>query len=75
VLFLLCGAAGRRSHLKRSTPPPEGTTRMNLHVPTELHTRLKLVAVQQKTTMTDLLLELIEQYVNKHEGRGKKGRR
>ena len=47
---------------------------MNLNVEVELHNAFKAVTAAQGKNMTDVLLEFIEQYVNKHSS-AKKGRR
>ena len=39
--------------------PPEGHVRLNANVPIELHQKLKMAAVMTRTTMGDLLQQLI----------------
>ena len=53
------------------------TTRMNLNVPTELHHNFKVTTVVQGKDMTTVLIEFIQQYVDKHYPKdlSKKGRR
>lgn len=47
---------------------------MNLNVPVELHNSFKAVTAVQGASMTDVLLQFIEQYVVKHSSKPK-GRR
>jgi hypothetical protein len=50
--------------------------RMNLNVPIELHNSFKSVTASQGKNMTDVLLEYIQSYVDKHgAAQSKKGRR
>jgi predicted HicB family RNase H-like nuclease len=49
--------------------------RMNLNVEVELHNRFKAVTAADGKSMTDVLLEFIEQYVAKNGGTPKKVRR
>jgi len=50
--------------------------RMNLNVPIELHNSFKSVTASQGKNMTDVLLEFIQNYVDKHgTAPAKKGRR
>ncbi|HWR16831.1 MAG TPA: plasmid partition protein ParG [Terriglobales bacterium] len=53
------------------------TTRMNLNVPSELHHAFKVSTVLQGKDMTTVLIQFIEQYVDKHYPKQlpKKGRR
>jgi predicted HicB family RNase H-like nuclease len=63
--------------VKRRAPEPEetGTKRMNLNVPIDLHNAFKTTAAAQGTSMTDVLLEFIQQYVRQNYPKGlKKGR-
>ena len=55
----------------------EKTTRMNLNVPTSLHHAFKVTTVVQGKDMTTVVLEFIQQYVDKHNPKdlSKKGRR
>jgi predicted HicB family RNase H-like nuclease len=61
----------------KATEP--GTKRMNLNVEANLHNAFKIAAVMQGESMTDVLIEFIKQYVQKHYPQGleptKKGRR
>jgi len=41
--------------------------------PDDLHTRLKVQAAVEKTTMKDLIIRLIEEYLLKQAGKGKEG--
>lgn len=51
--------------------------RMNLNVPVELHNNFKSVTASQGLNMTDVLLEFIQEYVDKHgaAAQPKKGKR
>jgi hypothetical protein len=42
------------------------TKRMNLNVPTKLHKQFKISTVIQGKDMTEVLIEFIQQYVDKH---------
>jgi len=48
--------------------------RMNLNVPVELHNNFKSLTAAQGDNMTDVLLEFIQSYVDKHSLKPK-GRR
>ena len=48
--------------------------RMNLNVPVELHNSFKSITAAQGQNMTDILLEFIQEYVDKHTMKPK-GRR
>ena len=56
---------------------PEETQvkRMNLNVPVELHNSFKSVTASQGQNMTDVLMEFIREYVEKHASGKQKGRR
>jgi len=41
---------------------PEGYRRLTINLPEELHKKIKLHAVQDDTTVTDIIIDLIEQY-------------
>lgn len=47
---------------------------MNLNVPLELHNSFKSLTAAQNQNMTDVLLEFIQQYVDRHSTKPK-GRR
>jgi hypothetical protein len=49
----------RAARMPRSFSAPEGMTRMLLNVPSDIHKKLKLRAVQEGTTMTDIILSAI----------------
>jgi len=49
--------------------------RMNLNVPLELHNRFKSLTAAQGENMTDVLLEFIQQYVDKHTPKQKERRK
>jgi len=49
---------------------------MNLNVPIELHNSFKSITASQGKNMTDVLLEFIQTYIDKHGAtQAKKGRR
>ena len=48
--------------MNKSGKVPEGCTRLTINIPTELHTKVKMAAVLNKTTVG----ELISNYI-KHE--------
>jgi hypothetical protein len=56
---------------------PEETQvkRMNLNVPVELHNNFKSVTASQGQNMTDVLMQFIREYVDKHTIAKQKGRR
>jgi predicted HicB family RNase H-like nuclease len=63
--------------VKKRTPEPEEieTKRMNLNVPIDLHNAFKTATAAQGTSMTDVLLEFIEEYVRERYPKGlKRGR-
>lgn len=47
---------------------------MNLNVPVELHNSFKSITAAQGENMTDVLIEFIQQYVDRHASKPK-GRR
>lgn len=47
---------------------------MNLNVPVELHNNFKAVTAAQGQNMTDVLLEFIQNYVDKNASKQPKGR-
>ena len=49
--------------------------RMNLNVPTDLHNSFKIATVIQGKDMTTVLIDFIQQYVDKHYPKNLKGRR
>ena len=40
------------------------TTRLHCFIPTELHHQLKIMAVEERTNMTALVVEALENYVS-----------
>ena len=48
---------------------------MNLNVPLELHNSFKSLTAAQGENMTDVLLEFIQQYVDKHTPKQKERRK
>lgn len=53
----------------------EGVKRLNINIPFSVHNRFKAATAARGENMTDVVLELIEEYVNKQESSQKKGRR
>jgi hypothetical protein len=49
--------------------------RMNLNVPIELHNSFKSVTASRGKNMTDVLLDFIQDYVDKYSSAKPKGRR
>lgn len=64
--------------MKATEPGTKQTKRMNLNVDAKLHNAFKIAAVMQGRDMTEVLIEFIKQYVQKHYPQGleqpKKGR-
>ena len=56
-------------------PEEQEVKRMNLNVPVELHNSFKSVTASQGQNMTDVLMEFIKEYVEKHSSGKQKGRR
>lgn len=48
------------------TMPPEGTVRLNLNIDKSLHHQFKVACVLTGERMTDVVLKLIQTYVDKH---------
>ena len=55
-------------------PEEQKVKRMNLNVPIELHNSFKSVTASKGQNMTDVLLEFIQNYVEKYSPKSK-GRR
>jgi hypothetical protein len=49
--------------------------RLNINVPVELHNNFKSVSAARGENMTDVLLQFIEQYVDKHSPKPKRRRK
>lgn len=47
-------------------PPMSGVKRVNVNIPIELHNSFKATAASMGENMTDLLLDFIQSYVDKH---------
>ena len=47
-------------------PEPKELKRLNLHIDPELHRAFKTAAAAQGKKMTDLVIDFIEGYVQKH---------
>lgn len=56
----------RNSLDKPMTMPPEGTVRLNLHIDKSLHHQFKVACVLNGERMTDVVLELIQTFVDQH---------
>ena len=59
---------------KTAKSEDKGIKRMNLNVPIELHNSFKSVTAAQGQNMTDVLLEFIQNYIEKYSSKPK-GRR
>ena len=44
----------------------DSTKRLNADVPITLHRKLKILATKQDKTVTDLLIEIVSEYLSKH---------
>jgi hypothetical protein len=53
---------------------PEKVKRMNLNVPVDLHNSFKAATAAKGLNMTDVLMQFIQSYVDKHAAKPK-GRR
>jgi hypothetical protein len=62
------------SKIAKAQQEPE-LKRMNLNVPLELHNSFKSLTAAQGENMTDVLLEFIQQYVDKHTPKPKERRK
>ena len=47
---------------------PEGYKRLTINLPIELHKRLKLAAIHQDCTTTDIIQKLLERELAKDQG-------
>jgi ParG len=56
-------------------PEQQQVKRMNLNVPIELHNAFKSTTAAQGQDMTHVLLEFIQEYVNKNSSPKPRGRR
>jgi hypothetical protein len=56
-------------------PQVEALKRVNINIPIATHNSFKAAAAARGESMTDVLLEFIENYVKQHEAAQKKGRR
>lgn len=48
------------------TLPPEGTVRLNVHIPKHLHAAFKAAAALRNQRMTDVMVDFIEEYVRRN---------
>ncbi len=46
--------------------------KLQMNIPDEIHKRLKLYAVEHNTLMTDVVLKLVEDLLNREEKKAKK---
>ena len=51
----------------------EGVKRLNINIPFSIHNAFKAATAARGENMTDVLLELIEDYIKKHEKKGRRG--
>jgi len=42
------------------------TKRLNAEIPVTLHKKLKMLAIKQDKSITDLLIEIVNEYLSKH---------
>ena len=56
-------AEGKKKSDSRSTAAPAGSTRLTINMRDDLHMKLKMRAVQDRTTAGKLLEELVEKYL------------
>jgi len=49
--------------------------RMNVNIPLELHNSFKSITAAQGLNMTDVLIQYIQEYVDRHSLKQQKGRR
>jgi ParG len=47
--------------------PPKGSVRMNLNVDENLHHAFKVAVTDERKSMTNVLIELMQRYVAEHE--------
>jgi ParG protein len=60
----------------RSTQPPRGSKRLNINIDSQLLNRFKSAAALDGVTMSDVLVEFIQRYVDTHgPGKPKKAKR
>ncbi len=57
--------------MKRRTQPPRGYKRLNINIEEQLLNRFKSAAALDGVTMSDVLVEFIQRYVDTH-GPGKR---
>ncbi len=55
------------NHEQENTMTIKGTTQLSMNVSPELKTRIKLTAIKEGKTMTNLILEWIEDGLSKSE--------
>lgn len=58
------GAAPNQEGKSKGKAPPEDTHRINANVPKELYTELKLQAVREDRTMTDIITDAVRRYLD-----------
>jgi hypothetical protein len=60
----LGSSAGKGRHLKAAPGPvPEGDVRLTANIREDLHLKLKIVAATRRTTIGELIEELVEHYL------------
>jgi hypothetical protein len=62
------------SKIAKAQQEPE-LKRMNLNVPLELHNSFKSITASQGKNMTDVLMQFIVEYVDKHSAKQKERRK
>lgn len=58
-------ANDKTEKLKRDLINPKSVTPLNLLIDTELHTQFKIKTITERTSMTDVLVEAIRNYIAK----------
>lgn len=59
-------AKGKAKRKNRPAGSREDLQRLNMEIPKALHKRLKLKAIYEERTVTDLVLQAINEYLHSH---------
>ncbi|MFZ5722846.1 MAG: hypothetical protein ACOY33_04200 [Pseudomonadota bacterium] len=59
-------SATRQKRRNRPAGSREDMQRLNMEIPRSLHKRLKLKAIYEERTVTDLVLQAVHDYLNSH---------
>ncbi len=57
----------RMEKMQNDISNPRPTKLLNSLIPTDLFENFKILCVRNKTTMTDVLIEMMDNYVNENE--------